>query len=151
MLCVHQWSNEGPAGRVRCWQVQRREPNTGQQKVNLYYRKVGIFSIYDGHLPGVVGGMRMPANMESSSSLPTFFPFFLSLFFLSSFCPLFRKHVLLHFYSPFFYLSFHPFLLDPDPHSICRSGSGSRRGTLKDKKQKKCKDIGNNWYFIKIK
>ena len=26
MLCVRWWSDAGPAGRVRCWQVQRREP-----------------------------------------------------------------------------------------------------------------------------
>ena len=37
MLCVRLWSDARPAGRVRCWQIQCREPKTGQQKVQLYY------------------------------------------------------------------------------------------------------------------
>ena len=36
MLCVQRWSVVRPAGRVKCWQVQSREPKTGQQKVQLY-------------------------------------------------------------------------------------------------------------------
>ena len=32
MLCVRRWSEAGPAGRVRCWQVQCRDPKTEQQK-----------------------------------------------------------------------------------------------------------------------
>ena len=37
MLCVRRWSDAGPVGRVRCWQVQCREPKTGQQKAQLNY------------------------------------------------------------------------------------------------------------------
>ena len=37
MLCVRRRSDAGPAGRVRCWQVQCREPKTGQHKFKLYY------------------------------------------------------------------------------------------------------------------
>ena len=37
MLCVRRWSDAGPVGRVICWLVRCREPNTGQQKVQLYY------------------------------------------------------------------------------------------------------------------
>ena len=36
MLCVRRCSDAGLAGRVRYWQVQCREPKTGQQKVQLY-------------------------------------------------------------------------------------------------------------------
>ena len=36
MLCVRRSNHAGPAGRVS-WQVQCREPKTGQQKVQLYY------------------------------------------------------------------------------------------------------------------
>ena len=32
MLCARRWSDAGPAGRVRCWQVQCREPKTGYGK-----------------------------------------------------------------------------------------------------------------------
>ena len=38
MLCLWRWSEAGPAGRVRCWQVQGQEPKTGRQKVQLYYK-----------------------------------------------------------------------------------------------------------------
>ena len=36
---VWPWSNAGPAGRVRCWQVKCRERKTGQQKVQLFLRR----------------------------------------------------------------------------------------------------------------
>ena len=32
MLCARRWIEAGPAGRVRCWQVQCREPKTGYGK-----------------------------------------------------------------------------------------------------------------------
>ena len=32
MLCARRWIDAGPAGRVRCWQVQCREPKTGYGK-----------------------------------------------------------------------------------------------------------------------
>ena len=35
---VQRWSDAGPAGRVRCWQIQCWEPIKGQQKVQGYYK-----------------------------------------------------------------------------------------------------------------
>ena len=43
MLTVQRGSDAWPAGRVRCWQVQCREPKTGQQKIHLS-RKTKHFS-----------------------------------------------------------------------------------------------------------
>ena len=37
MLCVRRCSDARLAVRVRCWQVQFREPKTDQQKAQLYY------------------------------------------------------------------------------------------------------------------
>ena len=37
LLCVRRWSDAGPAGMVRCCQIQCPEPKTGQQKVQFYY------------------------------------------------------------------------------------------------------------------
>ena len=54
MLCVRRWSDAGPAGRVRYWLVQCREPKTGQQKVlnvitkTIHFALLGILFIYVG-------------------------------------------------------------------------------------------------------
>ena len=52
MLYVRQWSDARPTGRVRCWQAQCREPNTGLLKVQLaskteHFAHLGILFIYD--------------------------------------------------------------------------------------------------------
>ena len=52
MLYVRQLSDARPAGRVRCWQAQCREPNTGLLKVQLaskteHFAHLGILFIYD--------------------------------------------------------------------------------------------------------
>ena len=55
MLTVQVWSNARQVGRVRCLQVQCREPKTGQQKVQLpsktkHFAHMGVI-IYAPHPP----------------------------------------------------------------------------------------------------
>ena len=61
-------------------------------KGSIHFAQLGILFIYDCNLLGVVMGIGMPANMESSSSLPSaFFPFFFFFVaFLASQIPPFR-------------------------------------------------------------
>ena len=60
MLTVQWCSDARPAGRVRRWQLQRREPKAGQQKDQLssqtkHFPHLGILLIYDVPTYGPVG------------------------------------------------------------------------------------------------
>ena len=52
MLCVRRRSDAGPAGRVRCWQVQCREPKKQDSKMfisitkMIHFAYLGILFIY---------------------------------------------------------------------------------------------------------
>ena len=63
----------------------------------IHFAELGILFIYDCNLLGVVMGIGMPANMESSSSLPSaFFPFFFVAFLASQIPPFWGwlRHIL---------------------------------------------------------
>ena len=82
MLCLRRWSDAGPAGRVRCWLVQCREPKTGQQKVQLYYEddplcpsSYCILFIYVVHSVNIIVYKYAHFGVSTIVSFPIFFLF----------------------------------------------------------------------------